>query len=198
MDNSIKNKEPARCRSDNSPVRPKNGCRGSGWTAAATVLATLLFISSSAEAFLFHATRRAAARRIMSRGLNPAKFRGRARFGKGLYMSRKISTALAEKGKKSAVIRMKPSRYLKRHILDLRRPTKKKLRSLLGRKIKLRGRLKRWIIGPKLGRRLGRIAGRKGRVIQYRSVKTGGTNLMIPRRLIKKMPKIIRPKRIIW
>ena len=197
MENSIKSDEQAPCRSDGCRARPKNGFPISCWGFATAVCASFLFISSSAEAFLFHATRRAVARRIMIRGVNPGRFMGRARFGKGFYMSRRISTALAEKGKKSAVIRMKPSRYLKRNTLDLRRPTQKKLRSLLGRKINLRGRLKRWIIGPKLGRRIGRIAGRKGKAIQYRSVKTDGTNLMIPRRLIRQRPKIVRPYRIV-
>lgn len=167
------------------------------WSLAVMLGASLFTISPSAEAFFFHATKRAAAKRIMTRGLNPARFKGKARFGKGFYLSRKISTTLAEKGKKSAVIRMKPSRYLKKNILDLRNPTKKKLRSLLGRKINLQGRLKKWFIGPKLGRRLGRIAGKKGKVIQYRSVKTGETNLMIPKKLIKKRPQIVRPEKIV-
>jgi len=167
------------------------------WSLAVMLGASLFTISPSAEAFFFHATKRAAARRIMTRGLNPARFKAKTRFGKGLYLSRKISTTLAEKGKKSAVIRMKPSRYLKKNILDLRNPTKKKLRSLLGRKINLQGRLKKWFIGPKLGRRLGRIAGKKGKVIQYRSVKTGETNLMIPKKLIKKRPQIVRPEKIV-
>ena len=167
------------------------------WSLSVLLGGSLFILPSSAEAFFFHATRRAAVKRFMTRGLNPAKFKSSARFGKGFYVSRKISTALAEKGKRSAVIRMKPSRYLKKNIVDLRNPTKKKLRSLLGSKINLRGRLKKWFIGPKLGRRLGRIAGKKGKVIQYRSVKTGGTNLMIPKQLIKKRPQIMRPERVV-
>jgi len=165
------------------------------WSRSILLGVCLCILPSSVEAFLYHATRRAVAKRIMTRGLNTAKFKGKTRFGKGLYLSRRMSTALAEKGKKSAVIRMKPSRYLKRNIWDLRNPTKKKLRSLLGRKINLRGRLKKWIIAPKLGRKLGRIAGTKGKSIQYRSVKTGGTNVVIPKKLIRKRPTIIRPGR---
>jgi hypothetical protein len=164
---------------------------------AALLCSLILTLSPAAEAFFYHATRRAAAKRIMARGLNPAKFKAGARFGKGLYLSRKIPTTLAEKGKKSTVIRMKPSRYLEKNILDLRNPTRKKLRSLFGPKINLRGRLKKWIIGPKLGRRLGTIAGKKGKVIQYRSVKTGGTNLIVPKRLIKGRPKIVQPMKIV-
>lgn len=167
------------------------------WSLTILIGGCLFIISPSAEAFFYHATSKAAAKRIMTRGLNPARFKARTRFGKGLYLSRKISTALAEKGKKSAVIRMKPSQYLKRNILDLRNPTKEKLRSLLGRKINLRGRLKKWIIEPKLGRKLGRIAAKKGKAIQYRSVKTGRTNLMIPKRLIKKRPQIARPEKVV-
>jgi len=197
MGNTIKSEEHACFESEVCRARIRKSFPILRWIFTALLCGSLFIISPSAEAFLFHATRRAAVRRIMTRGLNPARFKGKTRFGKGLYLSRRISTALAEKGKKSAVIRMKPSRYLKRNTLDLRNPTKKKLRSLFGRKINLRGKLKKWIIGPKLGRRLSRIAGRKGKAIQYRSVKTGGANLMIPKKLVKKRPQIVRPEKIV-
>jgi|GEM_PF-1040670 len=180
-----------------SNARCKKGTPLFLWSFVVLVGFWSLIISPSAEAFFYHATRRAVAKRIMTRGINPAKLRSKARFGKGLYLSRRISTALAEKGKRNAVIRMKSSRYLKGNILNFRNPTKRKIRSFLKHKIDFRGKLKKWIIGPKLGRKLGRAAGRKGKVIQYRSVKTGGTNLVIPKRLLKKRPRIVRPEKLV-
>lgn len=76
----------------------------------AAVLGLLVFaFSADSEAFWFHATRKAIAKRIMTKGINPAKFSSKARFGKGFYASGKPATALAEKGKNNTVIRVRES-----------------------------------------------------------------------------------------
>ena len=163
---------------------------------AVLLLGTLLGWSGSAQAWWYHATRRAAARSILRRGIKPGKLRGRSRFGSGLYLSRRPATALAEKGKTRAVLRFKGSRYLKKNTVDLRKPIASKIRSRLG-KISLRGKIKKSIIGPKLGRRLGRWAARKGKAIEYRSVKTRGSNLVIPKPVLKKHHRIVTPKKMV-
>ncbi|HED00474.1 MAG TPA: RES domain-containing protein [Proteobacteria bacterium] len=162
-----------------------------------TILVLLLVsFPGSSEAFLYHATRKAIAKRILMRGVNPAKFSAKARFGKGLYLSRKPSTALSEKGRNSAVIRMRGSAYVKKRAIDLRKPTRGRLRSLLGKKIDLRGATRKNVIGPKIGRKLGRIAGKKGTAIQYRSVRNGGTNVFVPKSLFTRKPGVIRPTKM--
>ncbi len=153
----------------------------------------LVFVSPlSAEAFLYRAASKRATQSILSKGIDPAKFRGGARFGKGFYAAGRPSTAVAEKGKRSSVVRYREGRYLKKNTWDLRRPDTKRFQSLLGKKVDLRGAFKKGVIGPKLGRRLGRIAGREGKVIQYRSARTGGSNFFIPKRLFKEKPNIVQ------
>ena len=80
----------------------------------AGIAGTLFMVPSRVEAFLYHATRRAAARRIMAKGVKHTRFNAKARFGKGFYTSRRPSTALAEKGRNKTVLRFKEGRYLKR------------------------------------------------------------------------------------
>lgn len=153
-----------------------------------------LLAPSPAEAWLFHATSRRAAQRILIKGIKPSYFRGKARFGKGFYSSRRRATALSEKGKASSVVRFKESKKLKANTWDLRHPSIERLRRLLApKKVEFRGTVKRGMVGPKLGRQLGRQAGKKGKAIQYRSVRDGGTNVVIPKKTFQQNPKIISP-----
>jgi hypothetical protein len=155
-----------------------------------------LLISDAADARLFHAASKAAIRNIMKRGIRPSKFKSAARFGKGFYSSKAPKTALAEKGGQKTLIRLKESAYLKNNTLNFRNPSSSKLRAYLGRKYDLRGAVKKNIIGPKAGCRLGRIAGTRGKIIKYRSVRNGGTNLFVPKKIFGKKPKIVRPEKI--
>lgn len=154
---------------------------------------------SACEGRMYTAVPRHLARKILAEGLNPAKFRAAARFHRAAYLSRRPSTALAEKGQRSALLVMKESAFLKnrRNILDLRNPTRSKLRQLLGERRDLRGAYKQGVIGPKAGRMLGRIAGRRGQAIEYRSVKNGWTNLAIPKKLFERRPNIVSPVKIL-
>ncbi|OPX19389.1 MAG: hypothetical protein BZ151_09505 [Desulfobacca sp. 4484_104] len=155
------------------------------------VIILVLGWSSPAAAWLFHATRRAAARSILRRGVNPAKLHSKARFGSGLYLSRRRSTALAEKGASSAVVKFKSSRALDKRTVDFRQPTSRSIKARLGNS-DLRGAIKKSIIGPKLGRKLGRWGGKQGKVIEYRSAQTGGSNLVIPKQVLQKHPNLVR------
>jgi hypothetical protein len=145
---------------------------------------------------LFHATSKAMAQKIRTQGINPAKFKSGARFGKGFYLSRKASTAIAEKGKSSEVMAFKENKYIKNNTIDIRKPTVNKIQSVLGN-IDLRGKFKKWIIGPNLGQKLGKHAANKGKIIEYRSVKNRGTNLVIPKEVIEKHLRVIKPEKII-
>lgn len=149
-----------------------------------------------ATASVYHATTNAFARRISAKGINPAKFRGRARFGKKFYVSTKPSTALAEKGSRSKLIRMKTSKYLKKNSWDLRRPNPKNLRPYIGKR-DFRGTVKRGVIGPKLGHKIGRLADQKGKAIRYRSVKNGGTNIAVPGSMLMKHPRGLYSKSVL-
>lgn len=158
--------------------------------------ATLLAWTETAHGWLFHATRRAAARSILAKGVNPAKLRSGSRFGSGLYLSRRPGTALAEKGAGSSVVRFRRSRVLEKGTVDLHRPTPQGIKSRLG-PVDLRGGVKKGVIGPKLGHRLGGWAGKHGKAIEYRSAKTGGSNLVIPRKTLQQRPHLVRPERVL-
>ncbi len=164
---------------------------------SALLAGVMFFTPVLAEAsFIYHATRGAAARKILAKGINPTKFRGSARFGKKLYASSRPATAIAEKGEKSAVLRFKAGKNIEQNALDLRNPTTSRLRSLLG-KIDLRGKIKNKVIGPKLGHRLGQVAENKDKTILYRSAKTGGTNLAIPKKMLEEHRRIARPEKVL-
>jgi hypothetical protein len=174
-------------------------------TKSKTVLGLLLLLAGTAAltpalaeaSFFYHATRGAAAKRILAKGINPAKFRGSARFGKKFYASSRPSTAVAEKGEQSAVLRFKTHKNLEQKAIDLRNPTASKLRSLFGKKIKLRGKIKNKVIGPKLGHELGQVAEKKDKVILFRSAKTGEKNLAFSEKTLKEHPQIARPEKIV-
>ena len=167
-------------------------CRSHCLLAGLILAALLLGWTQTAAAWWYHATRRAAARSILAKGVNPAKVRAGSRFGPGLYLSRQPSTALAEKGARSTVLRFQGSRALESRTLDLRRPTPRNLKSQRG-DVDLRGTVKKGVIGPKLGQQLGRKAGHRGQAIQYRSARTRASNLVIPKKVLQEHPNLVRP-----
>ena len=144
--------------------------------------------------FLFHATRKAAAKSIMREGISPSKFRPGNRFGKGFYASKRKITALKERPKADALIRLRTSKNLKRRSINLTRPSKSLLKKLVGAKYDMRGKVKKGVIGPKLGKKLGQVADRRGKAIEFKSSKNGWTNVFIPKSLFKKHRRIVSPK----
>ena len=89
-----------------------------------------LCLSFHADAFLFHATRRAVAKRIMKQGFSKARMRTSARFGKGVYASTKKKTALAEGRGANTAIRLKESKYIKRNSIDFSHSKPAKLKQV--------------------------------------------------------------------
>jgi hypothetical protein len=158
--------------------------------AALCSIILVCFLPSAAPAFFYHAAPKAVARRIIAKGVNPAKFNGQSRYGRMFYGAKRPSTALAEKGQQSAVIRMKTSKQLARNSWDLRKPTPESLRKLTGN-ADMRGSVKRGVIGPKLGQKIGKQASKKEKAILYRSAKNGGTNIAIPASLMAKHPRTL-------
>lgn len=165
-----------------------------------TAVVAVLFIAAAGianppgvSASAYHATTKALAGRIMKNGISPAKFRGQARFGKKFYAAAKSSTAIAEKGSRSSLIRMKTSKYLAKNTWDLRRPRPQLLRRYAGN-TDLRGTVKKGVIGPKLGQRIGKAANAQGKAIKYRSAKNGGSNIAVPGSMLSKHPRALYGK----
>ncbi|MFH1963796.1 MAG: hypothetical protein ABIJ30_13165 [bacterium] len=159
------------------------------------IMVIIVFITSQVEAgFLFHATDQQASKRIAARDFSAAKMKAKSRFGKGVYLASSRKTALAEKPVADAVIRFNRSKYLSKSSLDLYRPSTQRLKGLCPN-TSLQGKVKRGIIGPQLGRKLGRMASRRDKAIIYRSVKqpNGGKAIFIPRHVYCRHPRIVRP-----
>ena len=157
----------------------------------AFVFSDAFLLTLPCDAFLFHATRKAAAKRIMKKGFSRAKMRSTARFGKGVYTSTKKKTALKEAGTSNAILKFNKSNYLKKNTINLTNPTPAKLRKQINTN-DLRGAVKNKVIGPKLGKKLGGAAAKKGEAIRYRSAKDlKGSNVFIPEKVYKRHPKIL-------
>lgn len=164
--------------------------------AVLTVIVTLSGSQLAEGGLLFHAARRSAAKRILSRGFSPWKMRSSARFGKGIYLSRSLKTVAKEKSSARAFVAVKPGRALKSRLLDLRKPRPERLRALVGPRVNLRGAVRRGVIGPKMGKRVGAVASSRGKALLYQSAKDPrGTNVFIPRRLYQKHPRIVWPQK---
>jgi hypothetical protein len=157
----------------------------------------MIFISPAEAGMLYHAAKKSVAKRILKNGFNPAKFKDKARFGKGLYLTKRRATAVCEKGNKSSVLKVKAGKSLEKKFIDFRKPTKRKLQKYIGKKYDLRGSVKKKIIGPKVARKIGKTAGNQNKAILYRSAKNGGTNIFIPGKTYQKYPKIVKPEKMI-
>ena len=149
---------------------------------------------SSCDAFLFHATQKAAVRKIMQKGFSKAKMKSTARFGKGVYLAPKKKTSRIESKTSDAVLRFNESKYLKRNTINMKDPTPAKIRKQINYK-DLRGTVKNNVIGPKLGKKMGAAAAKKEKAIKYRSVKAKDEScVFIPAGVYKKHPRIITIK----
>jgi hypothetical protein len=158
---------------------------------AGVIFFNTIFGISPCEAFLFHATKKAAARKIMQKGFSKAKMNPTARFGKGIYTSTNKKTAISEVGRSDAVIRMGKSKYMKKNTINMLNPNPNKIRNTVTYK-DLRGTVKNKIIGPKLGREMGKSAGKQGKAIRYRSIKNPKTsNVFVPRKTYSQHPRIL-------
>lgn len=141
--------------------------------------------------FLFHATRGAFVTKITKNGFKVRRMNAKARFGKKEYFSNDLRTALKEKPKANAAILFRKSRTFNNRILDTTHMNTNKLRSISGLK-NMRGTVKHRVLGPKIGRRIGRYADRNNMVVKYKSARyKDGINYAVP----TKLNKIVRPAR---
>ena len=148
-------------------------------------------LESTAKSLLFHATSKALARKLKAKGFSVCKMKARARFGKGLYFSRQPKTAILEKKRADALLRVRVKSNVTGKSINLVRPTPKKVGTLY-KYNDLRGTTKNGVIGPKLGHKLGRRAAKMGKAIRYRSATDPrGVNYFVPRKMYKRNPKII-------
>lgn len=157
------------------------------------LLSAVFFLVSEAGAgALFHATRKAAMRRIVAKGFSPDKMRSAARFGKGVYLSNSPTTARMEARGAKTLIRVQTRPAFDRRVVNLRNPSPSGIRAF-SPGARLRGAVKKGVIGPKLGRQLGRAASHKDKVIKYRSAKDPRrSNYVIPRAVYKAHPRMIK------
>ncbi len=146
--------------------------------------------------WLFHAAKRSASKKILKRGFSPKKMNRKERFGKGAYLSKSKKTSLKEKPNADAVVTVKDSRMLKKKTIDLKKTPKEEIKALSGDR-DLRGNIRNGVIGPDLGKKIGRKAGKSGKVIIYKSAKDlKGTNVFIPAKVYTKNPKIVKPVKV--
>ncbi len=161
------------------------------------LIGMLLMPSLSEAGLLFHATKKAAARKIIQKGFSTKAMRAETRFGKGLYLSSSKKVALKEKPKAETVVILRDTRLLQKYSIDTRKLSKEQLKKISG-DLDLRRNLRRGTIGPDLGKKIGTKAGKSGNVIIYHSARSKqGFNVFIPKEVYEKHPKIIKPERMI-
>jgi hypothetical protein len=145
--------------------------------------------------FLVHATRKAFVPKIMKGGFKMGRMNPKARFGKQIYLSDKAKTALKERPHAGALMSFRKSRMFNKRTLDTTHMSTNKLRSV-SRFRDMRGTVKKGVLGPKIGHRIGRYANKNGLIVKYNSARyKRGTNYAIPQKIFKMHPRIVRPVR---
>ncbi len=162
-----------------------------------TLIFALVINPTVTEAkWLYHATKRSAAQKILRGGFSVKKMKPTTRFGKGVYTSESKSLALKEKPASDSVVVLKDTKRLWKYAIDTSRLTKDKLKRLSG-DLDLRGNIRRGIIGPKLGRQVGKAASKTGNIVVYKSARGEGKNIFIPKRVYQKHPQILKPVKVV-
>ena len=140
--------------------------------------------------FLFHATKRAAAKKIALRGFSTRKMNPKARFGKGVYLAESKKLALKEKPSADAVIKLKDTKLLHKNSIYTRKLSKKNLKRISGDK-DLRGNIRKGVLSGDLAKKLGRGAGKQGKVVVSPSAKGKGLDTFVPKKVYKAHPGIV-------
>jgi len=148
---------------------------------------------------VYHATSKKAGKSISKTGkLDMKKASPRSRFGGGAYFAPSRKQAIKERGlKNGAVFQGKASKKTAHRSWRVNHWSTDKMRRKSGLK-DLRGTRKKGIVGPKLGRRLGKAAGKEGRGIYYRprGARRGArNNLYVPPKLYDTTGSVSRLKR---
>jgi hypothetical protein len=143
--------------------------------------------------FLVHATKGRFVPGIMKKGLKTSKMNPKARIGGQKYFGNDLKTAMKEKPGANAAILFKKSRTFNKRILDTTHMSKTRLKSVSGLK-DMRGAVKKGVLGPKIGQRIGRYANRNTLIVKYKSARyRKGVNYAIPPNLYKRRPRIVSP-----
>jgi hypothetical protein len=158
------------------------------------LLLIFLFTPSQPEAsLLFHAAKRGIAGKIARRGFSKAHMNSNARFGSGAYFGKNLQTALAERPRAGSMTVFSKGKNFNKKVLDTSSLSKDRMKDISGLK-DLRGTMKKNVIGPKLGHRLGRYAARNNKVIRYGSARyKNGTNYFIPKETYNPHGRLVRP-----
>ena len=119
---------------------------------------------------LFHATSKAAAKKIAQKGFSLKMMNPKARFGKGIYVSNTKAGALMEKPRSETVMRFKATKMLKKNTVKVNRMSNKEMKAFSHDR-DLRGNLRRGVPGGDLAKKMGAKAGAQGKAIQYPSSK---------------------------
>lgn len=163
----------------------------------AVLFAACLMTGAMAEhadaRFLIHATRKAFVPKITKGGFKPTRMNPKARFGRQIYFADKAKTAIKEKPRADALLRFRKSRLFNERTLDTTGMSTKKLRSISGMK-DMRGTVKKGVIGPKLGHKVGNYARKNQLVVKYRSARyKPGKDYAVSPSLYKQHRRIVRP-----
>ena len=164
----------------------------------ALIVINVLVLSTPAISegkYLFHATSRKAADKILKKGFSVNKMNPQARFGKGVYLSESKRIALKEKPLSHAVLTFKDTKLLKKNIIDTKRLSPSELKSFSKDK-DLRGNIRKGIIKGDLAKKMGMRAGEHGKALRYHSAKGDGMNIFIPKRFFQQHPQIVKPIKI--
>jgi hypothetical protein len=107
-------------------------------------------------------------------------------------MGNDIKTALKEKPKADTVVLFRKSKTFNRRILDTSKMSSNRLKKI-SRLKDMRGTMRKGVIGPKLGHKIGNYAERKNLIIKYKSARCKNcTNYAVSHNLYRQHPKIIR------
>lgn len=176
--------------SSSSSAEAKSHAQAIGSAAAKRITAKIS--ASFKPKVYYHATSESAAMNILKKGFDSKRMSSKARLGKGIYLAKSKRLAMQERPNADAVLAVKGSNYLQSHTVNINKLRKSEIKTI-SNDHDLRGDLRKKIVGPKIGHKLGRTAGNKGFAVRYRSVTGSGNNIFVPEALHRTHPRIIRP-----
>lgn len=162
-------------------------------TAIIVCMAFALLPGMADAKFLAHATKGRFVPGIMKKGLKTPKMNPKARIGKQGYFADSLKTARKEKPRADAAIFFRKSGMFNKRILDTTHMSKTRMKSISRLGI-MSGTVKKGVLGPKIGQRIGRYANKKNLIVKYKSARyRKGVNYAIPPNLYKRHPRIVSP-----
>ncbi len=163
------------------------------------VVISFYLVASPSDTYaglLFHAASRRAAQGIFKSGFNKGFMHRQSRFGSGAYLSKGRHTALSERPGAQSIVSFKTGKGFDRKVLDTRSMPTKEMKTQFHIK-DMRGAVKKDVIGPKAGRKIGAYASRNNKNVAFRSAKDPeGTNLFIPKETYSRSSRMMTPVKI--